>query len=110
MGSATGSGSVGSLCEVFMVVDLLGGVRGRRRRSGAPAWGGGLFEVAGVLAAVGGHGGDHEDGGLVGGQIGVVQNLLAEVRRIGAVVERTAHVVGVGNGGLGAVVGDAFAA
>ena len=60
-----------------------------------------LFEVAGVLRAVGVHGGDHEDSGLMGGQIRVVQDLLAEVHRIRAVVQRAAHVVALEIAALG---------
>lgn len=41
------------------------------------------------------------------GQVRVVQDLQAEVRRVGAVIERAADVVGVLDRGLGRVVRDA---
>src|SRR5215217_6893340 len=43
-------------------------------------------------------------------QLGVVENLLAQVDRSRAVVERAADVVGVGDGGFRGVVRNAFAA
>src|SRR6478735_2328218 len=58
------------------------GGAGPRRRSGAPH-GEGLFEVARVLGAVGGHRIDDEDGRLVRGQVRVVQDVLADVDWVG---------------------------
>src|SRR5258705_6593252 len=105
----SGIACVGSLSEVFMMVVLWEVVRGPRRRGGAREWGEGLFEVGGVLGAVGVHRGDHEHGGLMGGQVRVVEDLLAEVHGVGAVIEGAAHVVSVGDDGLRGVVRDALA-
>ena len=61
-------------------------------RAGPPRWGGGLREQAFVLGAVVEYRLDDEDGGLMEGQIGIAQDLVAEVERLGTIIDGVTHV------------------
>ena len=86
-----------------------GGAGTHAATAGSPRAGGELSEEHAVLGAEIVDRGDHESRDLVGGQIGFVQDLHAEVDGVGAVVDGEADIVACVDRALRAVVGDALA-